>query len=321
MRDWIFMWASNRSSLWDNVTNNMNLALTEWFATPEQYFPANIRSVSEAHLDRVPNKEALSGQMLDQFEAETFKYVIEAYGDKLRMKENLRIPIMTDTTNSRIIDLDEVALHLQLRKWVALGVVLSNVDINDKTLIAKSFYYTRDPNTLKIINLSGDNHPHEHDHLPVVTYAVFKQTSDPSIYTVTVNPNLISISNIETGVFGYNRVTTLNTFEDGIDSFFIKPKIVGAKVMNGNIIFAENDFRIVEYGESGLHIRTGKVPQFGRTIDTNYNVAEHEGELRVSINQNIGYLSLTYDIDGLINIYDDRSKAGKHKVDYLVIRG
>lgn len=321
MRDWVFMWVSNRSHLWDNVTNNMNLAMTEWYATPEQFFPANIRSVPEAQVDRVPNREALGGQMLDQFEAESFKYIIEAFNDKLRIKENLRIPIFTDESNSRLIDLDEVASYLYWHKWVALGVVLSNIEIADKTIVAKAFYYTRDPNTLKIINLSGDNHPHYHDHLPVVTYAVFKQTSDASICTAVVNPNLISIANIETGVIGNNRVTTLNTFEDGVDSFFIKPKIVGAKVINGNTIFAENDFKIIEYAESGLNIRTGKVPQFRRTLDSNYYISESNGELNVMLNQSIGYISLTYDIDAMINIYDDRSKAGKHKIEYVVIRG
>lgn len=322
MLDWVFMWASRRPFLWDNVTNNMNLALTEEYALPSQYFPANIKSVSPSHLERVPNSEALNGQILDQFEAESFKYVIEStYDQKLLIKENMQVQVLTNESNSRKIDLDEVGGYLEKYKWVALGVVLSNIEISDKTVVAKSFYYTRDPKTLQIINLSGDNQPLDHDHLPVITYVVFKRTSDDTVYTAVVNPNLISIANIETGILGNHRVSTLNTFEDGIESFFTKPKIVGARLIGDNVIFAENDFQIYEYEGSGFFIRLGDRPSFRRTINTNFYIREEDGVLNVAINQAIGFISLEYDIDAMINTYDDRTTAGKHKVDFLVVRG
>ncbi len=322
MLDWVFMWASRRPFLWDNVTNNMNLALTEEHSIPSQYFPANIKSVSPSHLERVPNPESLNGQILDQFEAESFKYIIESTDDrKLLIKENLQLQIMTNESNSRKIDLDEVGGYLEKYKWVALGVILSNIEISDKTIVAKSFYYTRDPKTLQIINVSGDNQPLEHEHLPVITYVVFKRTSDSTVYTAVVNPNLVSVANIETGILGNHRVSALNTFEDGIASFFVKPKVVGARLIADNIIFAENDFEIHEYAGSGFYIRLGEHPDFHRKLDSNFYIREEDAVLKVAVNQAIGFISLEYDIDAMINTYDDRTTAGKHKVDFLVVRG
>ncbi len=323
MIDWVFIWSSRRAFIWDNVTNNINLALTEKYALPDRYFPAHIKNVVETYRDLVPNKEALRGQLLDQFEAESFKYIVEAtHDDKLIIKENLQIKLLTNETNSRIIDLDEVGMYLEKYPWVGLGVIMSNVEITDKTLVAKSFYYARDPNTLQIINLSGDNQPLEHTHLPVITYGVFKKTSDPSIYTAIMNPHLISLANIETAVLGHHRVTTLNGFEDGVDTFFIKPKVVGARLLNNDsMIFAENDFEIHEFVECAFNQRTGKIPAFPKTIESNFFISHAHGVMKVMINQPIGYISITYDMDALINNYDDRTKAGKHRVDFLVVRG
>lgn len=322
MIDWVFIWASRRAYIWDNVTNNINLAMNERYALPDRYFPAHIKNVVDVYRDLVPNKEELRGQILDQFEAESFKYVMESTHDnKLLIKENLQIKVLTNETNSRTIDLDEVGMYLEKYKWVALGVVLSNVEISDKTVVAKSFYYTRDQNTLQIINLSGDNQPLEHTHLPVITYAVFKKTTDPSVYVSVVNPNLISLSNIETVALGKHRVTTVNGFEEGIDSFFLKPAIVGANVINNSTIFAENDFQIHEFVEGGFYQRLSKKPIFPKTITTNFHIDHRDNIMRVMINQAIGYISITYDVDGLINNYDDRRSGGKHKIDFLVVRG
>jgi hypothetical protein len=322
MSDWIFMWASRRPFLWDNFTNNMNLALTEEYAIPSQYFPANSNNIAPSHLDRVPNLDAMKGQVLDQFEAESFKYVIEpTESGNLLLKENLRIPILTNETNSRLIDLNEITLYLEKYKWVGLGVILSNIEISDKTIVAKAFYYTRDPKTLQIINLSGENQPHDHEHLPVITYMTFTRSSDYRIFTAVVNPNLVSIANVDTMMLGNNRITTLNTFEDGISSFFVKPKVVGAKFVSNDVIFAENDFQIHEYIGSGFNIRTGVVPNFPRVLNTNFHITQAENVLNVTLNQSIGFISLEYDIDAMINMYDDRSIAGKHRVDFLVVRG
>lgn len=322
MMDWVFIWSSRRAYIWDNVTNNINLALSERFALQDRYFPAHIKNVVDVYRDLVPNKEELHGQLLDQFEAESFKYIIETtHDDKLLIKENLQVKVLTNTSNSRVIDLDEVSKYLEKYPWVALGVVLSNVEISDKTIVAKSFYYTRDQNTLKIINLSGENQPLEHTHLPVITYAVFKKTSDPSVYLSIVNPNLISLTNIETTTLGKHRVTTVNGFEEGVDSFFIKPAVVGARLINNSTIFAENDFEIHEFIEGGFYQRLSKKPCFPKTVSSNFYIKHSNDTLKVMINQAIGYISINYDVDGLINNYDDRRSGGKHKIDFLVIRG
>jgi hypothetical protein len=322
MIDWIFIWASRRAYIWDNITNNINLAMSEKYALPERYFPAHIKNVVEVYQDLVPNKDSLRGQVLDQFEAESFKYIIEStHDDKLRIKENLQVKLLTNETNSRIIDLDEVGSYLEKYKWVGLGVILSNVEISDKTIIAKSFYYTRDPETLQIINLSGDNQPLEHTHLPVITYAVFKKTTDPSVYITVVNPNLISIANIETAVLGNHRVTTFNGFEYGVDSFFFRARVVGARLINDNIIFVENDFEIHEFVEGGFYQRLAKKPAFPKVVSSNFNIQHSHDVIKVMINQPIGFISIEYDVDGLINNYDDRKVAGKHKIDFLVVRG
>ena len=322
MIDWVFIWASRRAYVWDNVTNNVNLAMNESYALPDRYFPAHIKNVVEVYQDLVPNKDKLNGQILDQFEAEAFKYIVETTpNNELIIKENLNIKLLTNETNSRTINLDEVSSYLERYPWVALGVVLSNIEISDKTIVAKAFYYTRDQNTLQIINLSGDNQPHDHIHLPVITYAVFKRTQDPSVCLSVVNPNLISMTNIETAILGNHRVTTLNGFEEGVDSFFLKPAVVGANVINNSIIFAENDFQIHEFIEGAFYQRLAKKPNFPKTVSTNFNIDHSNNIMKVMINQAIGYISITYHIDGLINNYDDRRFAGKHKIDFLVVRG
>lgn len=322
MIDWVFIWASRRAYIWDNITNNINLALNEKYALPERYFPAHIKNVVEIYRDLVPNKEALQGQLLDQFEAESFKYIIESTLDnKLLIKENLQIKLLTNENNSRTIDLDEVAHYLHRYKWVGLGVIMSNVEISDKTIVAKSFYYTRDPETLQIINLSGDNQPLEHTHLPVITYAVFKRTSDPTVYVSVVNPNLISIANVETAILGHHRVTTFNGYEYGADAFFLRPRVVGARLINDTTIFAENDFEIHEFVEGGFYQRLAKKPEFPKVVSSNFNIRHSHDVIHVMINQAIGFISIEYDIDGLINNYDDRKVAGKHKIEFLVIRG
>jgi hypothetical protein len=322
MIDWIFMWASRRSYIWDNVTNNINLAMSEKYALPERYFPAHIKNVVEVYQDLVPNKDTLRGQLLDQFEAESFKYVIEStHDDKLLIKENLQVKLLTNETNSRTIDLDEVGGYLEKYKWVGLGVVLSNIEISDKTIVAKAFYYTRDPETLQIINLSGENQPLEHTHLPVITYAVFKKTADPLVYITVVNPNLISIANIETAILGHHRVTTFNGYEYGADSFFFRSRVVGARLINNTTIFAENDFEIHEFIEGGFYQRLGKKPEFPKVVSSNFNIQHSHDIIKVMINQPIGFISIEYDVDSMINNYDDRRTAGKHKIDFLVIRG
>jgi hypothetical protein len=322
MIDWIFIWASRRAYIWDNITNNINLALNEKYALPERYFPAHIKNVVEVYQDLVPNKDALHGQLLDQFEAESFKYVMETTPENtLLIKENLQVKLLTNETNSRIINLDDVVHWLDRYPWVGLGVVLSNIEISDKTVVAKSFYYARDPETLQIINLSGDNQPLEHTHLPVITYAVFKRTADPSVCISVVNPNLISIANIETAVLGRHRVTTFNGFEYGADAFFLRPRVVGARVINGTTIFAENDFEIHEFVDSGFYQRLAKKPEFAKVVSSNFNIQHSNDVIKVMINQPIGFVSIEYNVDGLINNYDDRRIAGKHKIDFLVIRG
>jgi hypothetical protein len=322
MIDWIFIWASRRAYIWDNITNNINLALNEKYALPERYFPAHIKNVVEVYQDLVPNKDALHGQLLDQFEAESFKYVMETTSENtLLIKENLQVKLLTNETNSRIINLDDVVHWLDRYPWVGLGVVLSNIEISDKTIVAKSFYYARDPETLQIMNLSGDNQPLEHTHLPVITYAVFKRTADPSVCISVVNPNLISIANIETAVLGRHRVTTFNGFEYGADAFFLRPRVVGARLINDTTIFAENDFEIHEFIEGGFYQRLGKRPEFPKVVSSNFNIQHAHDVIKVMINQPIGFISIEYTIDGLINNYDDRKVAGKHKIDFLVIRG
>ncbi len=322
MIDWIFIWASRRAYIWDNITNNINLALNEKYALPERYFPAHIKNVVEVYQDLVPNKDALHGQLLDQFEAESFKYVMETTPENtLLIKENLQVKLLTNETNSRIINLDDVVHWLDRYPWVGLGVVLSNIEISDKTVVAKSFYYARDPETLQIINLSGNNQPLEHTHLPVITYAVFKRTADPSVCISVVNPNLISIANIETAVLGRHRVTTFNGFEYGADAFFLRPRVVGARLINDTTIFAENDFEIHEFIEGGFYQRLGKRPEFPKVVSSNFNIQRAHDVIKVMINQPIGFVSIEYTIDGLINNYDDRKVAGKHKIDFLVIRG
>lgn len=321
MNNWLFLWAARRPPIWDNITNNMNLALGEKFSRNGYSFPVHSKDIPDNWKEVIPNIDDFNGQTLDQFEAESFKYVLDSSTGNLIIKEHLQLPIHTNESNSRRIDLNEVDRYLENNTWVALGIVLSNIEIADKTMLAKSFYYTRDPNTLRIINLSGDNQPHDHLHLPVITYAVFKRTRNPNIRIVVVNPNLISLLNQEMSNVDGHQINTISVYSDNIPNFFLKPKIEGARVISNSVIFAENDFKIHEYVGGGFWFKNKILPVFPRTITSNFNYSEKDNIIDVRINQAIGYMSIQYDLDDLINIYDVHDEAGKYKIEFLVVRG
>jgi hypothetical protein len=106
-----------------------------------------------------------------------------------------------------------------------------------------------------------------------------------------------------------------------VDSFFFRARVVGARLINDNIIFVENDFEIHEFVEGGFYQRLAKKPAFPKVVSSNFNIQHSHDVIKVMINQPIGFISIEYDVDGLINNYDDRKVAGKHKIDFLVVRG
>jgi len=337
MINWAFTWSSRRAPAWENCNDAMNLAVGPEWVFGDYYLPVNTR-YSGSPLKEFKDDERiklLNAPAVDQFEAETFKYVIEEnrsgynleVADRvghLILKEHATPDILLTEQNSRVIDLDEVYKYLQEYDWVALGIKFNNIEISDKTIMAKSFFYARDKD-LKLVNLSGQNQPYNDvSSIPAITYCVFKKTKNVGLVNCIVNPHLVSVPHMDSRVYGdKHHVFALDAFDSTIEDYFLKPTIVGSdtNIINNNVIFTNVQFQMLEYEASFYHIRNKSYIPFPRTIKTNLGVTTIGNVISINPTRHYGYISIEYDVDSMINSYGVASQVGKHKIEYTVIRG
>jgi len=335
MINWAFIWASRRPPLWENCTDVMNLAVGDEWTFQGWYVPVNTGLHPLPKMGNDDRLKKLRAPILDQFESESFKYVIDvnnsgmnvegnqSYGH-LVLKEHLMPNVSLTAENSRVINLDEVYSYLENHSWVALGIPLSNIAITNQTLMAKSYYYTRDKD-LNVINLSGDNQPLDGlNSIATVTYCVFKKTKNNDLVTCILNPHLVSIPNLDAEMIGEKHfVYTLDAYDSTIEDYFLAPRIEGNGVhtINKNIIFASTQFVIHDY-ENGMHfIKHGEKIRFNREVKSNLSIKVKEDRIMVDPTRHFGYISIEYDVDGMINRYDHANRAGKHKIEFIVAKG
>jgi hypothetical protein len=336
MINWGFMWSSRRAPAWENCNDAMNLALGDNWVFGDYYFPVNSGNTGSPLVEFNDDQriQKMTAPVIDQFESEAFKYVIDENRSgynfdaqermgQLILKEHLALDISLTPENSRVINLDEVYRYLQDHDWVALGTPLNNIEISKKTLMAKAFYYTRDKD-LKIVNLSGENQPHNDvPSIPTVTYCVFKKTKNGSYINCIVNPHLVAVPQMDVKTYGEHRVFALDSFDSTIEDYFLRPSIIGSdtKIINNNVIFTTVQFTMHEY-ESGFHFIRHKTPiVFPRKITTNLEISAVGNVIKITPSRNYGYISIEYDVDAMINSYGAVSRIGKHKIEYTVIRG
>lgn len=336
MINWAFTWSSRRAPAWENCNDAMNLAVGPDWVFGDYYLPVNTRYSGSPLVNFAddPRIKELNAPAIDQFESETFKYVIEENRSgfnldaptrvgQLILKEHLTLDVALTEQNSRVINLDEVYGYLQEYDWVALGIKFNNIEISNKTLMAKSFFYARDK-SLKLVNLSGENQPYNDvPSIPAITYCVFKKTKNPGLVNCIVNPHLVSVPHMDAKVYGNHRVFALDAFDSTIEDYFLNPSIVGSdtKIINGNVIFTNVQFDIREYESSFYFTRYQSHIPFPRTIKTNHKITTVGNVISVTPTAHYGYISIEYDVDAMINSYGQASKVGKHKIEYTIIRG
>ena len=335
MINWAFTWASRRPPIWENCTDVMNLATGANWVFKEWYIPVNsgVNPINQFIGDS--RLEKMRAPIIEQFESESFKYVIELNNSAMNLdvenarghlilKEHLTPNVSLTPENSRVIDLDEVYSHLEKHPWVALGTPLSNVALTKQTLMAKSYYYTRDDD-LKVINLSGDNNPlNDIPSIPTVTYCVFKKTRNSDLVMCVLNPHLVSAPGLESHALENKHfVFTLDTYDSTVEDYFLAPRIDGSaiNIINKNTIFTSNKFTIHDYENSTYFIKHGDKIKFNRRVKSNLSVTVKSDKIIVEPTRHFGYVSIEYDVDGMINRYDRASTAGKHKLEFIVARG
>jgi hypothetical protein len=337
MINWAFTWSSRRAPAWENCNDAMNLAVGPEWVFGEAYLPVNTRYTGSP-LKRFKDDERiklLNAPAVDQFEAEVFKYVIEenksdynldvpSRTGQLILKEHTTLNVALTEQNSRVINLDEVYGYLQEYDWVALGIKFNNIEISDKSIMAKSFFYARDK-SLKLVNLSGENQPYNDvPSIPAITYCVFKRTKNRGFVSCIVNPHLVSVPHMDSKIYdNKHNVFALDAFDATIEDYFLNPTILGSdiNVINGNVIFTNVQFQLLEY-EAGFHfIRNQSYIPFPRTIKSNHKIATVGNVITVTPTAHYGYISIEYDVDAMINSYGLASKVGKHKIEYTIIRG
>ena len=337
MINWAFTWSSRRAPAWENCNDAMNLAIGPEWVFGEAYLPVNTRYTGSP-LKQFKDDERikyLNAPAVDQFEAETFKYVIEenksSYNldaptrtGQLILKEHTTLDIALTDQNSRVINLDEVYKYLQEYNWVALGIKFNNIEISNKSIMAKSFFYARDK-SFKLVNLSGENQPYNDvPSIPAITYCVFKKTKNDGLVNCIVNPHLVAVPHMDSKTYDdKHHVFALDAFDATIEEYFLKPTILGSdtNIINDNVIFTNVQFQLLEYEASFYYIRNQTYIPFPRIIKTNLGITNIGNVININPTRHYGYISIEYDVDSMINSYGLASKVGKHKIEYTVIRG
>lgn len=327
MIDWVFLRASARPMMWEYTASNLNITFDPRYQAYGYNAPVNKKLIPPRFAkltENIKTMNNLTGQFLEQFEKEEFKYVISPFtdqGEDLIIREYLSPEVTIDDTNSKRIDLNILYKHLGKYDWVAVGMLLSNVEISDKTVLGKSYFYTRNNTTQKLINLSADNHPLDHDTISSVTYAVFRKTKNPNIVICVLNPYLMTTRGMEMGVLNKkHRFSILNTQNSTIETFLLKPYIKNGILINETTIFAKDSIEFEEYGSSIFTLNNGVIPKFDRKIYTNLEYTDFGTSIKINLNKKIGYLKLDYDVGSIINNCNQVEKAGIHTVEYTIIK-
>ena len=324
MIDWIFFWSSKRPLVWEEMTKNMNMS-TKHTIGPYNC-PVNIVDVPNMYHDHEVAKH-LKGSILDQFEAEEFKYVITRNpalfnkDDKLIIKKHLFPNLSLNETNSKTIGLDYLNDLLDTYGWIAIGQLFSNVELNANEGVARSVYYTRNPDTLEIINLSGHNQPMDHTYLPAITYVVFHKTKNKNCIVGVVNPNLVALPHVDDGILDEtHRMGIVDFYDSSIERYLLTPIIKDATVVNDSI-FVEDEFQIHQYRDSKYFHKYGDALRFPVKIETNFDYEIVGDIIRVKPTKQFGYIKLHYEVDAMINSYIKNSDGGIHTIEYKIFRG
>ena len=311
---------------------NMNLALNspdtmDWRGR-SWVPPVNWKDIP-TRLLTTNQKKTLNGQLLDQFENEAFKFVLEKNlsdvntDDHLIIKPHMLLDLGLNDTNCRTLDLNKIYKHFDNHQWVSLGFFFGggNVEYEDRayTLSQASLYGRNHKH--KIIDLDNKYEYPDYDYLSAVTYVHFRKLKDSNFVICTLNPHLVSVPHLDEGIVGGNhRFLTLDTYDSTIEEYLINPSIVGATVVD-NHIFAKGDepFTIKIGEESLLWLKFEELADFPVKVETNLDYSKKDNHYTFNTNAPIGYIKLHIHTDSMSDKYNDKGNSGITTLEYIVV--
>ena len=356
-KDWIFVWHSKTTNEWNSINRNMNSIVDLNHVIDNAPVPDDLRKeVKERglqlmkgysdHFDLcVPPHEfdippfikaipgvqeqvsTFRGQILESFEEETFRYVLEKNTaceytkDHLIIKEHLYPQEILTDKNSKSINFDKIAKYLETHSWVALGSFFDmkrEENMDKHNILSSAFFYTRDKDTHAIRNLSGGRHPKGTKFISCINYMIFKKLKDENIVLCYLNPTLMAVPSRLENLDGNHRVTSL-TYNKDIREFLTKPKIrIGTRV--GNNIFADGSTVKIELcGEAEYKYLYRRNPILPYKIHTNLNHDIKNDVITLDVKKH-GYIVIDYDIETFTRFDFDRRKAASHKIEFMLFK-
>ena len=334
MIDWIFLWSTKRPALWESVTENMNSVFWESNFDYENYvIPVNKINI-DSQYNNLDFLNDLNGPVLDQFENESFKFVIQpnsglsSYNrqDQMVLKQHMFPDFSLSGDNCKSINLDLIYELVNKYKWVSIGTIFSGPDddvrLNKLNSIAASSIFIRDIDTLKISVLDKNNQPdNDITYMSCVTYMTFQKLKDDSVVLCILNPHLVSLTHSENLTLDkIHRISALNSHDTSIENFLLKPNINVGKLNSSNLIFSDN--RIVEiapFKNSTYWHKYGSIPSIPYSIESNLPYVIDCDIIKILTDKSIGYFSIIFDVGSMTNLHMKKNTFGKINFDFTII--
>jgi len=344
--NWVIVWENKKSEQWQDVNKNMNSIIdfdnfldTNDATKMKQMFmnrteknhldfsvPANIELTPEM-LQSLPIAKKLDGQLFDQFQNESYSYVLQKHveskykqNDELVIKEHLYPNIALNETNCKTLNLDHIKKLLEDNSWVGLGTLfeVAQNEFDKLNILSSSVFLTRDKDTHKIVNLSKKRQPNpKAKYLSCVTYVVFKKLSDSNIILGILNPNLITLTHFTNLETEKHKVTTLSNI-GSIEEYFLKPKIKKGVLVNENYLFPENgEIELELFGDSPYKYLYENTPRFPYTIKSNVEYEIDQDIVIIKPRKN-GYFVIEFVIDSMMKYDFDKKNSKTNKLEYVI---
>jgi hypothetical protein len=333
MINWLFIWSSKRPPVWESTIQNMNQAVSstdymKWNGN-EWVPPVNWKDIPTKFL-KSEHKKRLNGQVIEQFENESFKFVIDRNiteiekENPLIIKPHMYLEEGLNEGNCRTLNLDEIYKAFNNYQWVALGLFFGGGTIPHKErgiALAKSILYGRNAEN-KLVNVVTGEKLTNTDILSAVTYVHFRMLKDNNFVICTVNPHLISVPLLGEGIVdNKHRFLTLDTYDSTMEEYLLKPQVHNAVVVKDTVFAKQHEpFDINLSDLSIMWLKFTEKPDFPVKVETNiphkYN---GNGSYTFTPDKPYGYVKLKVDTGAMIDKYNDKNFAGITTIEYIVI--
>ncbi len=328
MINWMFIWSSKRPPVWESTLQNMNVALSssDYLEGAQTWYPpVNYKEIPGKYLKDSHKK--LKGQLLDQFENEAFKFVIESNKSEVNpdhaliIKPHLYPDVGLNNTLCKTLDLDLIYSYFKNYQWVSLGLFFTGTPKYEERAIslAKSSLYGRNFDN-KLVDLETGIHYPEYDYLSCVTYINFRQLKDPNIIVATLNPHLVSVPHLEDGFSNKHVYMTLDTYDTSLKEYLIQPSFDNCKIVDNHIFVKKNTkFKINLYNHSLLNLKYDKKPKFPVDVNSPLQYEQNQNEYSFTTNKDVSYIQFKIQTGSLNDKYNNVETAGYTNLEYIVI--